>query len=76
MRALLPSANAGNGETSSQITAPAKTANGNRRRPWNRRTPFQIMPQAMNISAEETSGGTRNRCAGALHSAIAEAPIR
>ena len=56
--------------------APAKIATGNSRRPWNSRTPFQIMPQATKISAAGNSGGNANIGAGALHSAIDEAPIR
>ena len=56
--------------------APAKSAIGSSRRPWNSRTPFQIMPQAMKIIAAGHSGGSRTSGGGAPHSAIEEAPIR
>ena len=56
--------------------APKKFMIGITGRPWNRRTPFQIMPQATKIKAAGTSGGSVNNGDGALHSAIDEAPIR
>ncbi len=37
--------------------APAKAAIGSSGRPWNSRTPFQIMPQARKVSACGNSGG-------------------
>ena len=60
----------------SHTSAPAKAATDNMRRPWNSRTPFQTMPQAMKIKAAGTSGGKANIGCGTLHSAIEEAPIR
>ncbi len=56
--------------------APAKIATGKSRRPWNRRTPFQIMPQATKINAAGNSCGNANIGAGELHNTIDEAPIR
>jgi hypothetical protein len=53
-----------------------KVASGNRRLPWNRRTPFQIMPHARKVNAPGTTGGNVIIGSGMLASAIPEAPIR
>jgi hypothetical protein len=56
--------------------APAKAAIGHSRRPWNSRTPFQIMPQAKNSSASENSVGSFTTGDGVLQKPIEAAPIR
>ena len=53
-----------------------KAAVGNSGRPWNSRTPFQIMPQARNVSACANSLGKSIIGAGAPQSAIDDAPIK
>ena len=54
----LPAENGGNWQSESHTNAPAKAATGNRRRPRNSRTPFQIMPQATKIIANGISDGS------------------
>ena len=73
---MLPDDNAGTWLRVSQLTAPAKIATGNKVRPWNSRTPFQIMPQATKSNADGNSRGKGNNGVGALHKANDEAPIK
>jgi len=53
-----------------------KVATGKSRLPWNKRTPFQIMPQARKVNAPGTTEGNAMIGSGMLASAIAAAPIR
>src|ERR1044071_1949800 len=75
-RALSLVAIAGKRMQTSHAIAPANDASGNGSRPWNRRTPFQIIPQAMNMIAPATSAGTDKRGCGAFHNAIEDAPSK
>jgi hypothetical protein len=53
-----------------------KVAKGKGRLPWNKRTPFQIMPQARKVNAPGTTEGNVMIESGILASAMAAAPIR
>ena len=76
MRGLLSSAKIGSWHNATHTMAPANAAIGNSRRPWNSRTPFQIMPQARKVIAGGNSLGNSNSGAGVPQSAIDAAPIK
>ena len=76
MRSWLPCGSSGSWQSTSHTMAPAKAAIGSSRRPWNSRTPFQIMPQATKVSACAISVGNWYTGAGAPQSAIDADPSK